>query len=121
MINENQKLLLKNLKNIKDYWVDTAIKNIEPDADLIASDCEVEYKLLASKLTSANDLLAFRKVQNEIIEGVIHSICVMIDGGDELADDLLIDLIERETKKSLQENIALHEEFTGYLLDVEED
>ncbi|MGJ7913800.1 histidine kinase [Neobacillus sp. LXY-1] len=113
--------MFENLKNIKDYWVDTAIKNLEPDADLIASDCENEYKLIANKLTSKTELLAFRKVQNEIIEGVIHSLCVMIDGGDELADNLLIDIIDRETNQSLQENIALHEEFIGYLLDVEEE
>ena len=41
----------------------------------------------------------------------------MIDGGDELAGVLLIDLIERETKQSLHENIALHEELIGYLLE----
>ncbi|MEK5215373.1 hypothetical protein [Psychrobacillus sp. FSL H8-0487] len=50
----------------------------------------------------------------------MHSILVMIDGGDELADKFLVDLIDRDTKESLQEDIALHEEFYGYLLDKEE-
>jgi len=44
----------------------------------------------------------------------------MIDGGDRLADSYTIDLIEKETSTSLKENIALHEEFIGYLIDVEE-
>lgn len=39
----------------------------------------------------------------------------MIDCGDELADNFLVDLIDRDTKELLRENIALHEEFFGYL------
>lgn len=44
----------------------------------------------------------------------------MIDGGDPLADNYVVDLIDKESKESLKENIALHEEFFGYLLDAEE-
>lgn len=43
----------------------------------------------------------------------------MIDGGDELGDKYLIDLVDRETRESLQKETALHEEFIGYLLDKE--
>ncbi|MFF2753056.1 hypothetical protein ACFVR1_04765 [Psychrobacillus sp. NPDC058041] len=45
----------------------------------------------------------------------------MIDGGDELADNYLIDLVVRETSESLQKEVALYEEFVGYLLDSEEE
>jgi hypothetical protein len=45
----------------------------------------------------------------------------MIDGGDELADKYLIDLVDRETRESLQNETALYEEFIGYLLDTEEE
>jgi hypothetical protein len=45
----------------------------------------------------------------------------MVDGGDDLADKFLHDLKDRETKESLQDDIALHEEFIGYLLDVEDE
>ena len=41
----------------------------------------------------------------------MHSILVMIDGGDELADNFLLDLVDRETKVSLLKDIALHGEF----------
>ena len=43
----------------------------------------------------------------------------MIDGGDELADNYLIDLVEKETKESLQKEAAKHEEFFGFLIDNE--
>ncbi|MGG4438634.1 histidine kinase [Priestia megaterium] len=121
MLNDKQKLLFENLKNIKSYWVNTAVENLSPNADLIASNCEEEYQFLAKKLSSVEELLAFQKTQNEIIEGVIHSILVMIDGGDDLADRLSLDLIDGETKESLQNDIALHEEFIGYLLDMEDE
>lgn len=45
----------------------------------------------------------------------------MVDGGDELADKYLIDLVDRETRESLLKETALHEEFIGYLLDTEEE
>lgn len=60
-------------------------------------------------------------VQSEVLQGAIHSILVMIEGGDELADNYLIDLVERETNESLQKEVALHKEFVGYLLDSEEE
>jgi hypothetical protein len=44
----------------------------------------------------------------------------MINGGDKLAGNYSDDLIKKETMKSLKENVALHEEFCDYLLDVEE-
>ena len=44
----------------------------------------------------------------------------MLDGGDELTDEFNIDLINADSKKSLKENIALNEEFYGYLLKEEE-
>ncbi len=42
--------------------------------------------------------LAFEKVLDESIQGVIHSILVMIDGGDELSDIFSIDIINENTK-----------------------
>lgn len=117
---DKQKLLFKNLKDIKDYWVKTGIKGLSPDADLMWSEFEEAYKLLKSKIVIDTEKNAYEKILNEIIEGVIHSILVMIDGGDALADNYLIDLIDEETKASLKENTALHEEFFGYLLEVEE-
>ena len=120
-MNEKQRLLLQNLINIKDYWTKTAVDGLNSNTDLIWSDYEDEYKILQTKLTSQEELNAFHKVQSEVIQGVIHSILVMIDGGDELADNYLIDLVDRETNESLQKEVALHEEFVGYLLDTEEE
>ncbi|WP_440970756.1 histidine kinase [Peribacillus frigoritolerans] len=118
---EKKQLLLQNLKNIKDYWTKTAVDSLNPNSDLIWSENEDEYKILKTKLLSQEELNAYRKVQNEIIQGAIHSFLVMIDGGDELADKYLIDIVDRETRESLQKETALHEEFISYLLDIEEE
>lgn len=121
MITYKQKLLFENLKNIKDIWTDSAVESLRPNADLFSTFFEEEYILLANKLSSERELMAFQKIQNEIIQGVIHSILVMMDGGDDLADKILIDLVDRGTKECLHDDIALHEEFIGYLIDVEEE
>jgi len=120
-MNDKQELLFQNLKSIKDVWTESAVDSLNPNTDLIGwTDMEESIKTLQQKLSSEEELEAYRKVVNSVIEGVIHSILVMIDGGDELADNFLVDLIDRDTKESLQEDIALHEEFFGYLLDNEE-
>ena len=120
-MNEKQKLLFQNLKNIKDYWTTTAVDSLNPNTDLFWSENEDHYKILQTKLKSQEELNAYHKTQNEVIQGIMHSILVMIDGGDELADNYLVDLVDRETKESLQKEGALHEEFFGYLLDHEEE
>lgn len=121
LMNEKQELLYQNLKSIKDVWRESAVDSLNPNTDLIAwTDVEESLKIMQQKLSSREELEAYRKVVNNVIEGVMHSILVMIDGGDELADKFLVDLIDRDTKESLQEDIALHEEFYGYLLDKEE-
>ena len=55
-----------------------------------------------------------------MLEGAIHSILVMVDGGDDLADKYTVDLVVEKNNKSLKTNGALHEEFYDYLLDVED-
>ncbi|CAH1217430.1 hypothetical protein PAECIP111893_04277 [Paenibacillus plantiphilus] len=116
---DKQKLLFQNLKRIKDYWANEVTNSLKPSTDLIWSNYEENYKLLQGKLRTPEEQEAFKNIQDEIIKGVLHSILVMIDGGDALADDIRIDIIDEETRESLKENIALHEEFVSYLLDVE--
>jgi hypothetical protein len=88
---ERQTLLFQNLKMIKDHWVDVASKSLKSDADLIWSDVPDDIKALQRCLEMESDKESFRKVQNDIIQGVIHSILVMIDGGDALADKMKVD------------------------------
>jgi hypothetical protein len=66
MLNDKQKLLLKNLKNIKDYWTNSAVEHLRPNADFIASNCEEEYLLLSNKLYSDKDLIAFQKYKMKL-------------------------------------------------------
>lgn len=116
---KEQQIFFKRLKEIKDYWVKTSVKGLESDTDLIWSDYEDEYVQLQGVLSNDEDKQAYEKVLDEAIKGAIHSILVMLDGGDELTDEFNIDLINADSRKSLKEKIALHEEFFGYLLDEE--
>jgi len=117
---QKRQLLFEQLKFIKDYWVETGTNSLEKNADLIWSEVEDQYRILHDKLFTMEDKDAFKKVLNELIKGTIHSILVMIDGGDDLADKFTTDLIDQETKESLKGGTALHENFYSYLIDVEE-
>lgn len=116
-----QKILFERLKKIKDDWIRTSMLSLDDKSDLIWSEYEEEYKLLQSFLAEEEGKEAYTKVIEELIRGVLHSILVMFDGGDELTDKFNIDIINADTKKSLKDDIALHEEFFGYLLGVGED
>lgn len=118
---DEQRVLFERLKDIKDYWVDSSVKRLNEQGYLVPSECEEEYKVLKVLLETEEGKIAYKKIINNTIEGVIHSILVMLDGGDELTDKFNIDIINANTKKSLKEDSALHEEFFGYLLDVEEN
>ncbi|MBI9051970.1 MAG: hypothetical protein JEZ00_21320 [Anaerolineaceae bacterium] len=116
---KDQEILFKRLKELKNYWVQTSLEGLDEKADLIWSDYEDEYRYLQNNLSSDESKQAYEKVLDEVIRGVIHSILVILDGGDEVTDKLNIALINEDTKKSLKEGIALHEEFFSYLLDSE--
>lgn len=116
---DEQKVLFERLKDIKDYWVDSSVKRLNEYEDLVPSECEEEYEVLKALLKTKESKIAYKKIINNTIEGVIHSILVMLDGGDELTDKFNIDLINADSKKSLKDKIALHEEFFRYLLDEE--
>lgn len=116
---EEQRVLFERLKDIKDYWVKTSVESLDKQSDLTWSEHEKEYNLLQSLISEEKSKKAYSKIIDELLKGVIHSILVMFDGGDELTDKFNIDIINADTKKSLKEDIALHEEFIGYLVEVE--
>lgn len=118
---EEKKYFFENLKNIKDYWVIASLENLEENADLTWTGCENEYQKIQLLLKSEEDKKAYEKVLNEVIQGVLHSVLVMIDGGDDLADQYTVDLVIKGNNQSLKENGALHEDFIDYLMDVEEE
>ena len=118
---EEQEILFKRLKDIKDGWVKGSVDGLKKNDSLIWSEKKDAYDILSNIINNEVTYNAYQDVLNEIIEGVLHSILVMLDGGDELTDKFNIDIINADTKKSLKEDIALNEEFIGYLLDVEEE
>ncbi len=117
---EEQKILFERLRQIKDYWVKTSLESLDEDVDLIWSEHDEEYKILQSNILEKEEKIAYSKVLDEVIKGTMHSILVMLDGGDELTDKFNIDIVNSDTKKSLKENLTLYEEFFAYLLDNEE-
>lgn len=116
---KDTEMFFERLKSIKDYWIETSVESLKDNAELMWSENEREYIHLQARLTKDEDKLAYKKVIDETIKGAIHSILVMIDGGDELTDSFSIDLINAETRRSLKTGISLHEEFVSYLLDQE--
>ncbi|USB33370.1 histidine kinase [Paenibacillus sp. YPG26] len=118
-IKDQQNLLFQNLSNIKNYWVSESTSSLLPEADLIWCNNPEQVQSLSEVLNNDELLNAFKDYQKEIIQGVIHSILVMFDGGDALAEKLRIELINAETKEILNENIALHEDFIEFLIDNE--
>ncbi len=91
---EEQKILFKRLREIKDYWVKTSLESLNENADLIWSEHEEEYKILQSNILEKEEKIAYSKVIDEVIKGTMHSILVMLDGGDELTDKFNIDIIK---------------------------
>ncbi|BBI35165.1 histidine kinase [Cohnella abietis] len=114
-----QNALFQDLKQIRDSWIN--VDYLGPNTVIPEwSDLKSEYRLLNNLLSTDEGIEAFKKVIQDKIDGVLHSVLVMIDGGTELAEKFTIDLVVEDTGESLKEGIALHEEFTGYLLDAEE-
>lgn len=114
-----QNALFQDLKQIRDIWIN--VDYLGPNAVIPEwSDLKSEYQILNNLLGSDEGIEAFKKVIQDKINGVLHSVLVMIDGGTELAEKFTIDIVVEDTGKSLKEGIALQEEFMGYLLDAED-
>jgi len=116
-LNEDQKHLIENLARIKEYWTAMAVKKISPNYKLRPTESKEYLESLRQLFNDNTSIEAFRAFQYDIITGVMHSVMVMIDGGDALADKVKIDIINEQTKKSLKDNVALHEEFIGFLVN----
>jgi hypothetical protein len=110
----------QDLKQIRDYWIN--VDYLGPNMVIPEwSELKGEYQTLNNLLSTEEGIEAYKKVIQDRIDGVLHSVLVMIDGGTELAEKFNIDLVVEDTGESLKEGIALHEEFVGYLLDAEDD
>ena len=119
-MNEKQRTFFKALKVIKDTNVEISVIKIHPQSKTKAMEhLEDEYKVLKSKLNTEEEIEAYRKIQNDIIETVICEIMVMIDGHGSL--EFPIDLIEKEKNESIKKDIELLDYFMNYLYEVEND
>ncbi len=114
MLNKKQELLFKELKDIKDLWVEDSETFLRFPEN---SPLKEEYKLLHSKLNSNEEIKAFSKVQNEVVEIVIYRIMEMIDGYGSLPYS--VDLIDKEKNESLRKSGELHDGFMNYLYENE--
>lgn len=115
MLNKKQETLFKELKNIKDREVQISESFLRFPKN---SPLEKEYKLLQSKLNSEEEIKAFYKVQNEVVETAIYRIMELIDGYGTLP--YAVDLVDKENRVSLREAGELHDGFMNYLYENEE-
>jgi hypothetical protein len=121
IMTKEHEVLFKNLKQIKDKGVESSIKRLNHESIMAPALIDEDYEVLRLALTTEEEKIAYKRIVNDLLETAIHSILVMFDGGTQLTDEFNIDIINADTKKSLLEKVALHEEFIGYLLDVEEE
>ncbi len=112
-----QQILFKNLKAKKDYWTKIAVELLDENTDLEYESRKEAYIRLRELIKSEEDKKVYEQAIDDVIRGVMHSIMVMFDGGDSLTDEFRIDVLNADTKESLLDYSALHEEFIGYLLD----
>lgn len=85
------------------------------------SELKEEYETLRNGIQNEDEIEAFKKIMLNTVTGVLHSVLVMIDGGTALAAKFNIDLVVVETGESLREDVALHEEFMGYLFNADDN
>ena len=91
-MNKQQLLFLRALKSIKDSEVDISESFLKSPQNATLKE---EYMILKQKLSSEDDITAFRIIQNELVETVIYKIMEMIDGYGDLPYS--IDLINKDS------------------------
>ncbi len=116
-----QQVLFKNMKSIKDDWVEESLKRLKGEEDWDWESVRESYEVLKLAIKTEQDREAYRTVLNEIIKGVMHSMMAMFDGSDALSDEFSIDVINSETGESLLSYSALNDEFFDYIMDAEEE
>lgn len=116
IIMNEQQILLSALKSIKDVEVDISESFLRSPR---TASLKEEYMLLKQKLSSEDEITAFRNIQNELTETVIYRILEMIDGYGDLP--FKVDLINKDSKDSLKSNIQLHDQFINYISAKEND
>jgi predicted site-specific integrase-resolvase len=119
-LNDKQRAFFKALKEIKDANVE--VSDIKLQSKFKTKGpiyLEEEYKIIQAKINSTSEIEAFKNIQNNIIEDVICDIMVMFDGYGTLKYP--VDLIEKESNKSLKNEIELHDSFMNYLYEVEDN
>jgi hypothetical protein len=78
-----------------------------------------EYNMLSQRLTTEEELEAYKILQQELVEEILNDVLVLIDGYGELDDS--IDLIDRETNQSLRAGGELHDGFMTFLYEDEQE
>lgn len=112
---DKKDLLFKNLRDIGNNWTSASVEGIKGEDDLIWSAVRNDYEVMREIMKDDSLIAAYESILHEVIKGTIHSILVMLDGGDWLADHFSLDLVDESTNESLNREKCLHEEFFYYL------
>lgn len=114
---KERELFLKTVKYNKEYWIKHAIEKISKGADLQFEENKDSYLMLQDLLQDESHKVAFEKVVSDLFNGLLHSLMVTFDLGDELSNYFEIDIINKETGESLCENASLHDELYEILFE----
>ena len=105
---------LEQLSRSLDLWLAHGVKAMtDPLADLGAVEHPVQFRALATALSTPELRSALHDALSEILEGQTHSILVALDGGSALAEQTTLTLTDSSGHEL---GPGLHELFSEHLL-----
>ena len=84
------------------------------------SESKEEYGILQEALNDREKKRAFEIVINELLIQQLHALLVAMDGGEWISEKYDFQIIEKDTTKCINADVALHEKFIDYLWEGDE-
>jgi hypothetical protein len=109
-MNPKSRKFLEEVIRDLEYCVDLQLSRLTGKADLSLTIYPESYERMRTLIRTEEDKQALAWVLREAISGVLHSTFVAIDGGTRLADEFLVELVDRETHLPIFD-YAAHEAF----------
>lgn len=107
---------MKYLDEILRDGVSDAKNALLNERERIWSSCALEYAELAKQIGDKDELVkAFSLIINELLLVQMNTLLLAVDGGEWISEKYRMDIVDKESATAINENVALHEEFMGYL------
>ena len=108
----SQKELFYDLATSLEYWSNTLTEQVNGKKKVFSDELIDSYKILSERLSAPEDIEAFQKVVFDGMNGLIHSMLVMFDGGTRLSEYTNLSIIDDKGNEFPK---YLHEEWPSYL------